>query len=553
MPYFSISGQIVDIIHRRIFPGTITVKNGAISSIKEESVSEKRYILPGFVDAHVHIESSLVVPSEFARLAVIHGTVATISDPHEIANVLGIEGIRYMLKNAAQVPFKFYFGASSCVPATSFETAGAVLSVDEIDTLFQTDGLKYLSEMMNYPGVLHKDPMVMAKIECAKKYKKPIDGHAPGLMGEDAKTYIQAGISTDHECFQLDEAKNKLANGMKIIIREGTAAKNFEALHSLFSTNPDELMFCSDDKHVDDLVKSHINALCKRAFEKGHRLMDILRAASLHPVMHYGLDVGLLRVGDPADMITMNDLENFVPTATYINGQIVAKDGKSEIARSLVSVMNHFSTSPKTESQFRIKAEGDTLRVIVALDGELITKSQMVPAKIDRDGFLEPDLQEDILKITVVNRYSDAAPAVAFIKNFGLKNGAIASTVAHDSHNIIAVGTSDALITKAVNALVATQGGLAAVTDTEEKILPLPVAGLMSNEDGWVVAREYEALQKFVQEKIGTTLKASPFMTLSFMALLVIPELKLSDKGLFDGTRFEFVPLTQSIAKKKVV
>ncbi|MBS0654912.1 MAG: adenine deaminase, partial [Verrucomicrobia bacterium] len=486
-PSFSISGQIVDIVNRRIFPGTITVEGAFIASIKEEPVQETDYILPGFIDAHVHIESSLVVPSEFARVAPIHGTVATVSDPHEIANVLGLAGIRYMIENARLVPFKFYFGASSCVPATRFETAGATVTCEDIEMLFRDEGVKYLSEMMNYPGVLHHDPEVMAKIACAKLYNRPIDGHAPGLMGKEAADYISAGISTDHECYRLDEAKNKIAHGVNIIIREGTAAKNFEALHPLFKSSPEKLMFCSDDKHIDDLVDGHINVLCRRALEKGYDLMDILRAASLKPIEHYGLDVGLLRPGDAADFIVIKekDFTQFIPSATFINGRCVAIEGISLINRQPVEVLNHFDTSPKTEAQFRVKVNPDDthLRVIVACDGELITKSKTTSLHVDAEGYVEADVKNDILKIAVVNRYEPAEPSVAFITNFGFKQGACASTVAHDSHNIIAVGTSDRLIAKAVNALIASKGGLVAVTETEEKKIALPIAGLMSNDD----------------------------------------------------------------------
>ena len=546
MESFKIAGQIVDIFAQRIYEGEITVQNGKITQIREGAIdSEKKsYILPGFIDAHVHVESSLCVPSEFARLAVVHGTVATVSDPHEIANVLGLAGVRYMLKNAAQVPFKFYFGASSCVPATPFDTAGARISVKDIEMLFKEDGLKYLSEMMNYPGVLVHDPDVMAKIELAKRLKKPIDGHAPGLMGEDARLYIQAGISTDHECYRLDEAENKIQYGMKIIIREGTAAKNFDALHPIIKKYPHTVMFCSDDKHADDLVKSHINAIVRRAvWEKGYDLMAVLRSASLVPIQHYGLDVGLLRIGDPADFIVIDNLHDMVPRLTYINGKCVAKDGQTQIERVPVEIVNHFACDKKNAADFAVKAEGEMLQVIVAQDGELITKSLEVPVKSDAQGNLIPDVPNDILKIVVVNRYHNEKPAVAFIKNFGLQKGAIASSVAHDSHNIVAVGCDDESITQAVNAVIASRGGLSAVAGSEVELLPLPVAGLMSPDDGWKVAKAYEELQDFVKSKLHTSLR-SPYMTLSFMALLVIPELKLSDKGLFDGKRFQFTQLS---------
>jgi len=536
MNTFTVSGKIVDVVARHIFEGTVTVQDGRIAKIAEKPVTSSHYILPGLIDAHVHVESSLCVPSEFARLATPHGTVATISDPHEIANVLGIEGVRYMIENGRKVPFKFYFGAPSCVPATSFETAGAKLSAQEIEVLFREYGLKYLSEMMNYPGVLHQDPEVMAKIEVAKRYGKPVDGHAPGLMGEDALKYIEAGISTDHECFMLEEAQNKLQHGMKILIREGTAAKNFEALHPVIGSHPEKVMFCSDDKHCDELVKSHINALCARAIRLGYDRMDVLRCASYNPVKHYGLDVGLLQVGDPADFIVCDSLEQLMPSEVYIDGTLVAKEGKSLIKSVAVEAINNFSCEKKVADDFQVKGEGDTIRVIQAIDGQLITKSFERKAT-------EIKKEEDILKIAVINRYANKPPAVAFIKGFGLKQGAIASSVAHDSHNIIVVGCDDESMAACANLLIGCKGGLAAFGEGKSMVLPLEVAGLMSVKRGEQVAKEYEAIVSFVKKELGSCL-TSPFMTLSFMALLVIPELKLSDQGLFDGgAGFQFVPV----------
>ena len=549
MTSFEVQGQLVDIFAERIYPAIIKIENGKIAHIQEQSpavVSSGRwsYIMPGFIDAHVHIESSLCTPSEFARLASVHGTVATVSDPHEIANVLGIDGVRYMLENAKGVPFKFYFGAPSCVPATNFETAGAQISLDDIEELFRKDGLKYLSEMMNFPAVIARDHEVMAKIELAKRLKKPIDGHAPGLMGVEAERYAKAGPSTDHECFTYEEAEGKIQHGMKIIIREGSAAKNFEALCPLLKRWPTRVMFGSDDKHPDDLVRSHINALCRRAvWEKRLDLMATLRACTLIPCQHYGLDVGLLRLGDSADFIMVDDLHTFVPRLVYINGKCVAKDGKSLIERKPIARVNHFATNQKTASDFQIKKEGNKVVVIEAIDGELITKRIETEDLEEKDGFLQPDISKDILKIAVVNRYTNAPVACGFIKNFGLKKGAIASSVAHDSHNIVAVGVNDQELAKAVNSVIESQGALVAVTGDEVFSLKLPVAGIMSDQDGYTVAKTYEELQQFVKDKLQTSL-TSPFMTLSFMALLVIPELKMSDKGLFDARAFTFMPVS---------
>ena len=437
-----IQGQIVDPIARRIFPGTIRVEDGKIHSITEEPIDSQQYILPGFVDAHIHIESSMLVPSEFARLAVLHGTVATVSDPHEIANVLGTSGVYYMIENGAQTPFKFSFGAPSCVPATQFETAGATIDAQEIAELLAHPEIRYLAEMMNYPGVLMGDPEVLKKIQHAKSAGKPIDGHAPGLRGEDAQHYINAGISTDHECFSYEEGLEKLQLGMKVIIREGSAAKNFDTLLPLLDTYYEQMMFCSDDKHPDDLLLGHINQLVARAIAVGNDLFKVLQVACVNPVKHYKLPVGLLQVGDPADFIVVDNLQDFTVCATYIDGQAVAKDGTSFIQPVAFDKPNQFKCDYLKDEQFQVAASGEKIRVIEALDGELITNELLLKARIE-NGLYQPDIERDLLKIAVINRYQASAPSVGFIKNFGLKTGAIASTVGHDSHNLLVVGTSD--------------------------------------------------------------------------------------------------------------
>ncbi|MCR6640024.1 MAG: adenine deaminase [Sporocytophaga sp.] len=535
----TISGNIIDIEGRRIYKGNITISDGRIEKIGESAeVSENVYILPGFVDAHVHIESSMLVPSEFARLAVLHGTVATVSDPHEIANVCGMEGVEFMVNNGKQVPFKFNFGAPSCVPATSFETAGDEISAKDIETLLKKPEIKYLAEMMNWPGVLFNDPVVYEKINIAKKLGKVIDGHAPGLKGEQAQQYIAAGISTDHECFTAEEALDKLKFGMKILIREGSAAKNFEALINLLNDYENSIMFCSDDKHPDNLVVGHINELVQRALDKGIDLYKVLKAACINPVKHYGLEVGLLKSGDPADFIIIDNPKDFNILKTYINGELVAENKKSFIKPIPVSPINRFNTPLKTVSDFKIASSSGKTRVIEALDGQLITRSIETELPLE-NGYVQSIPEKDILKITVVNRYKEAVPAKAFIKGFGLKQGALASSIAHDSHNIVAVGVNDEDINKAVNEVIKNQGGISAVYDGKLYSLSLPVGGLMSAEDGYVVADKYTELDK-ISKAMGSTL-TSPYMTLSFMALLVIPSLKLSDLGLFDGDKFEFV------------
>ncbi|KAA5548459.1 adenine deaminase [Adhaeribacter rhizoryzae] len=539
---FSISGKIVDVLHHQIIEGTLEVVNGKIHKITPGPVTAQQYILPGFIDAHVHIESSMLVPSEFARLAVVHGTVATVSDPHEIGNVLGLKGVEYMIQNGAKVPFKFYFGAPSCVPATSFETAGAEITPDDIEELFQRSEIKYLAEMMNWPGVLHQDATVVQKITLAQKFGKQVDGHAPGLRGEQARQYIAAGISTDHECFTAEEALDKLAYGMKILIREGSAARNFEALIGLLPDYPDRMMFCSDDKHPDNLVEGHINTLVKRALAKEIDLFKILQAACVNPVQHYDLEVGLLQQNDPADFIVVDNLSDFNVLQTYINGFLVAENGRTTIPYTASEIVNNFNTQLKTLSQFRVPAPANAayLNVIEAADGQLITKGTRVKATI-QIGAAIANVAEDVLKIAVVNRYQNTEPALAFIRNVGLKEGAIASSVAHDSHNIIVVGVDDESICRAVNLIISAKGGIAAVGNEFEKILPLAVAGIMSDADGYEVAKAYSELDGLAK-KMGSTLQ-SPFMTLSFMALLVIPALKLSDKGLFDGNQFKFTSL----------
>ena len=589
-----ILGRLVDIIDEKVVPVSVIIENGVIMSVTPlpgAPITPLPYILPGFIDAHVHIESSLLIPSEFARLAVVHGTIATVSDPHEIANVCGLPGVEFMIRNGRTVPFHFNFGAPSCVPATRFETSGATLDAAKVEQLLASDDIKYLSEMMNFPGVMAKDPEVMAKIAAAQRLGKPVDGHAPGLRGQQAADYIAAGISTDHESFTAEEALDKLRNGMKILIREGSAARNFDALIPLLNDYPDQMMFCSDDKHPDSLIAGHINTLCARAVAKGIDVFKVLKAACLNPVLHYKLDSGLVRPGDSANLVLVEDLQHFRVKQTWIRGQLVAHDGVSHIASThlagpapaptggsgLLSAepINKFKATPRTVADFAYPLDKwgeeenvEQVYVIEALDGQLITNRLIVPVAdtLPRDGRLHANPDKDLLKIVVVNRYIHAPVAKSFIRNFGLKRGAIASSVAHDSHNIVAVGVDDESICRAINLIIDKKGGLSCVdpatsTPTSpasgftpisditgepihsmapasgaELILPLPVAGLMSLDDGYQVAEAYTALDHKAKA-MGSTLGA-PFMTLSFMALLVIPHLKLSDMGLFDGDKF---------------
>lgn len=542
---FTVAGNVVDIAGRRTYPAEVKVEGGRIAAITPTTAKPTTYLLPGFVDAHVHVESSMLVPSEFARAAVVHGTVATVSDPHEIGNVLGVAGVRYMLENAALVPFKFNFGAPSCVPATTFETAGAEITVDEVAELLDDPRIRYLSEMMNFPGVLYGDPACLAKVKASHDRGKPVDGHAPGLRGEQAAKYIAAGITTDHECFTKEEALDKLAAGCKISIREGSAARNFDALYTLLGEHPGMAMLCSDDKHPDELLVGHINMLVRRAVERGIDVYDALRAACIVPVEHYKLPVGQLRVGDPADFIEIDSLTEFNVLRTWIDGKLVAENGKTTIPKVAVPIVNKFVPTKLAAADIAVSAPADDtekLQVIEALDGQLITNRLQVPVQIVHEA-IHYNLDIDVLKLVVVNRYYKAPPAVAFIKNFGLTRGAMASSVAHDSHNVIAVGVGDADIAAAVNLVMDAGGGLSAVcaADKVSEVLPLPVAGLMATGTCEEVGVAYGKLDKLVKAW-GSHLRA-PYMTLSFMALLVIPELKLSDRGLFDGGKFEFTPL----------
>jgi len=538
---FSVAGRLINLHDRTVRSATVHVRDGMIEHIEHTDDVPDRFLLPGFVDAHVHVESSMLPPSEFARAAVPHGTVGTVSDPHEIANVLGVDGVEYMIADGSRVPFHFAFGAPSCVPATPFETSGAKLDPDAVAALLDRDDVPYLSEMMNYPGAINRDPDVMAKIEAAEARSKPVDGHAPGVQGNDAYQYAAAGIDTDHESFSIEEARDKLEAGMKIAIREGSAAKNFDELIPLMDEAPDRLMFCSDDRHPDALVDGHIDGLVRRALARGYDRFDVLWAACVHPVEHYDLDVGLLQEGDPADFIVVDNLKALNVQRTYVGGRLVAEDGETRIERRRPRVSNRFEAGPVLPEAFRVPVQGDRMRVITAADNQLITGEEIVETPTENGcAVAEPD--RDVLKLTVVNRYQDADPAVAFVRGFGLDRGALASSVAHDSHNVVAVGTSDEAVARAVRAVVEEEGGISAAAGANADALPLPIAGLMSDQPHREVARHYTRLSRIAREKLGSPMEA-PFMTLSFMALLVIPQLKLSDQGLFDGDGFAFTDL----------
>lgn len=535
-----ISGNIVDPLNDTIYSGTIEIADNRIIDIKKNSQSYPHFIIPGFIDSHIHIESSMLTPYEFARLAMQHGTIAALADPHEIANILGIAGINYMIENGSLSPFKFYWGASSCVPATPFETSGSKIDSHQISELLERPDIKFLSEVMNVQDVINNKPEVMAKIALAKKYGKKIDGHAPGLLGPDLKKYINAGITTDHESTTLEEALEKINFGMKILIRQGSAAKNFEALMPLIEKYPTECMLCSDDKHPNDLLQGHVNELVKLGLKNNILVMKLLYAASVTPVKHYNLDVGLLQIGDPADFLLVNNMQDLTILETYINGDIVSDKGIALLPEYKPIIINNFQANKKIISDFKIAPKPGKICVIKAINGQIYTDKLLVEPKIVENNIVS-NIEQDILKLAVINRYTNAAPALGFIKNFNLKRGAIASSVAHDSHNIIAVGTSDKELCRAINLIIEYKGGICAVDQDAEFIFPLPIAGLMSDQQALEAASQYSFLNNMAKT-LGSDLNA-PFMTLSFMALLVIPKLKLSDKGLFDSEQFEFVDL----------
>ena len=537
---FVISGKVADLKKRKFYNAEIHVSNGVIEEVRSSDTDYTQYILPGFIDSHVHIESSMLIPSNFARVAVKHGTVATVSDPHEIANVMGVEGIDFMVQNSKKVPFKFCFGAPSCVPATPFETSGAVINADKIKTLLENDDICYLAEMMNFPGVIHDDKEVLKKIQYAQLAGKPVDGHAPGLKGEGLKKYAAQNISTDHECASIKEAEEKIKQGIKIQIREGSAAKNFDHLFPLILSHPNQVMFCTDDCHPDDLIKGHINKMASRAIAKGADLFDVLHASIVHPVEHYGLNVGLLQPGDPADFIVTSDLEHFDVEKTVINGETVFENGISLIPFIDEQAVNNFQAFKISNTDIIVPAKGSKINVIIAKDGDLVTEKKQAEAKIEQNEVVS-DIDRDILKIVVVNRYTSSKPVVGFVQNFNLKKGAIAGSIAHDSHNIIAIGTNDNDLVQVINAIIESKGGIAVCDGNQTNSLPLDVAGLMSREDAETVAQKYEQLNRQAK-KLGSTLNA-PFMTMAFMSLLVIPDLKIGDQGLFDVSKFEFTSL----------
>lgn len=535
-----IEGNIIDIHRREIYPGIISIDSGKIISINRNSKKYTHYISPGFIDAHVHIESSMLIPEEFSKLAIRRGTVAIVNDPHEIANVMGIEGIEYMIENSKQSCIKSFFTIPSCVPATPYDSSGSVLLSSDIEQLVLNYKFVGLSEMMNVPGVVQEDAEVWAKIGIAHRHHLTIDGHAPGLSGGFLKKYIGAGISTDHECTFLEEAIEKINSGMKILIREGSAAKNYEALKRLIADYPEKVMFCTDDSHPNDLLSyGEIDKLVRKALGDGFDLFDVLKIASFNPISHYKINAGCLREGDPADFIVVRNLDTFDVLSVYIDGiEKYNYSGNNEKPHPTpVKIINHFNrdTISLADLAKPIKEKIVSIKVI---PGELVTQRIDFKLESPTQNF-ESDVKRDILKIVYLNRYQNTPPQIAFISGFELKEGAFATTISHDSHNIITVGCSDKDILGAINAVILEKGGLAVKNHKGIIKLPLPIAGIMSASDGETVASLWETLTEELKQ-MGCKLD-SPFMTLSFMSLIVIPELKIGEQGLFDYEHFKFI------------
>ncbi len=534
-----ISGNIVDVVNKLIYKGEIYFTDKIEKIIKTNKV-DNQYILPGLINSHVHIESSMLSPMEFSNQVVKHGTVAVITDPHEITNILGINGINYMIENSKNAPIKIFYGAPSCVPATTFESSGASLNSKQIDVLFKKNKVHFLSEMMNFPGVIYNDKEVHNKLKVAQKYNKPIDGHAPGLVGKDLEKYVNSGVSTDHECFNLNEALEKIKYGMKVQIREGSAAKNFDSLYSLIDSHNEMVMICTDDSHPDDLINGHINSIIQKAFNKNLNYFNVLRTCTLNPIKHYNIPVGLLQQGDFADFVICKNKHYNEIDSVFING--INKTKNISLNKKGASP-NNFNANKISLSDIKLNINGNYCNVISVIEGELITKKERIKCS---EIFDNNNLKNTYNKIIVLNRYNNnAKPAIGIIKNFNIINGAIASTISHDSHNLICIGKNDTDIVNAINLLVKSKGGISACFNSEKLILPLEIGGIMTNKPALEVAKKYKEISDFSKFILGSTLKA-PFMTMSFMSLLVIPELKISDKGLFDIKKLKFVELFEN-------
>ena len=563
------TAYILDVLTSSAYPARITIEDGIFKHIvpimnsDEIELDVEGLMLPGFIDSHIHIESSTLTPAQFAKVAVMHGTTSVIADPHEIANVAGIEGIEFMIENASHVPFNFYFSAPSCVPSTPFETSGAIIDSSDIEYLLKKDEIIALGEMMNFPGVINGDEEVLKKLELARKYNIPIDGHAPLVSGEELDKYMEQYIVTDHECSTFSEAIEKKQKGMKIMVRDGSSAKNMEALFDFsdrinylkqqesFGIIPNEVLerrihspifdfIVSDDKNSRDLINGHLNKSVKKAVDLGIDVIKAIEMVTINPASHYNLNAGALVTGARADFIIIDNIVDFNILKTYIAGECVF-DGENVLFDAPeVKTQNRIETPKRTAEDFDVLFDGDEceVNVIKCFNGDLLTEKDT--AKLCcKDGKVMPDIFEDVLKISVVDRYGNNNISNAFIKGFGLKKGAIASSIAHDSHNIIVIGYDSKDMAEAVNTIIDNGGGIAVVSEDFSDSLSLPIAGLMTNKDAYEVANKLKLLQKMASI-LGCSLDA-PFMTMAFMALLVIPSIKISDQGLFDVDNFEFM------------
>ncbi len=533
-----VEGQLVDVVNGKIVPSRVVMEGGKFTEIVTLPEAPNRYLLPGFIDSHIHIESSQLCPSRFAEAAVPHGTTAVISDPHEIANVLGMKGVELMLEDSAKVPLRTFLTAPSCVPATQYERSGATIGVAEIESMLKDQRFVGLGEVMDVQGVLNDDPRIISKIKAAKAFWKGIDGHCPGLVGKDLVKYINAGMRTDHESLTSDEAEEKYFLGMWIQVREGSASRDLRSLMPFAKAH--ECMLVSDDLRAKDLVNGHLDVLLRKAVALGMPPMHAIRAVTAWPAWHYNLPGGSVAVGRTADLVIVEDLRNFKVLQVFIEGKLVAEDG-----------VPLFLAEPRTNGlgilprdlvadDLLLPAEGEraSVRVIEAVPDRIESGSLVTELPV-REGCVRAMPEQDVLHLALVNRYVDERPVLGFIKGFGLKRGAMATSVAHDSHHILAVGASVDDMAKAINA-VSRSGGYAVCDDNVISALPLEVAGLMSTSPARVVAQKENDLVELLAS-MGCKLPA-PFMTLSFQSLLVVPELKIGDRGLFDTRRMEVVP-----------
>jgi len=546
------NASIINVFSGEIIPGSIAVAKGYIAGFgsypaKRVVDMKGRFVAPGFIDAHVHIESSMSCPAEFARCVLPHGTTTVAADPHEIANVLGAEGIGYMIDSSKDQPVNIYYTLPSCVPATDMETSGAKLGADDLLPFMNNSQIIALAEMMNFPGVIYRDNEVLRKIEGMKKQRKPVDGHAPGLTGRDLHAYISAGISSDHECTTEKEAKEKLNAGMHIMIREGTGAKNLKNLLPIINRQTSRrLMWCTDDRHPHDIIKEgHIDFIVRSAIRMGLDPLTAIQMATINTAEYFGLNnVGAIGPGRQADLVVFSDIKNPVIEEVYFRGNLAAREGKilPEIKKPAPLNIWPSMNVDIDKIDFSIPAVSRQARVIEIIPHQLITGQSLIKVAVSGNSAIS-DIKRDILKIAVVERHKGTGnTAVGFVRGFDLKQGALASSVAHDSHNIIIVGTNDEDMKTALEAVFKMGGGLAAASNGKILAnLSLPIAGLMSLQPVKTIKEKLDNLIDISRE-FGSSLN-DPFMTLSFLALPVIPELKITDKGLVDVAKFRIVPL----------